>query len=158
MEGLPLDPRTNVHTGQIGGRGTPTKNGFLWVADGPDASSSGAMGSRLSSTAWANRASDEYAIEQAIMRTISIRTTNLPTVRDHKDMKPRVSPHRHADRTKITSKECRSWFVEYGISTTQQHRPHLKSHKRDTWTTSDLNAGASRTSGTTRTRCGIGPL
>ncbi len=40
MEGPPPDPHPNAHTGRIGGKGIPTKTGFLWVADGPDTASS----------------------------------------------------------------------------------------------------------------------
>jgi hypothetical protein len=83
MEGPPPDPYPNSHTGRIRGKGIPTKTGFLWVSDDPDASSNLEQ--------WAQDylrqhgqlgVLDEYAIKQATMRTISIKTTNLPTVRE----------------------------------------------------------------------------
>jgi hypothetical protein len=82
MEGPPPDPHPNTHTGRIGERGIPTKTGFPWVTDGPDTPSS--LGQ------WAQDylrqheqlgVLDENVIRQATMRTISIKTTNLPTMR-----------------------------------------------------------------------------
>jgi hypothetical protein len=70
MEGPPPDPHRNTHTGQIGGRGIPTKAGFVWVTDGPDTTS------RIEQ--WAQDylrqheklgALDTYAIRQATMKT-----------------------------------------------------------------------------------------
>jgi len=66
--------------GQIGGRGIPTKKDFLWVADEPNGIQT--MCPRLSSTTGQTGAFGEYKIGQVVKRTLTIKTSNLPRVRD----------------------------------------------------------------------------
>ncbi len=120
VKGPPLDPRPNTHTGRIGGMGTPTKTGLLWVADEPNAASSLEQ--------WAQDylrqhgitgALGEYVINQAIKKTISIQTTNLPMVRDLLQQSA-TWPNEHIISQGL-HQECRSWSLGYATWTIQHH-------------------------------------
>ena len=71
---------TEPYTGQIGAGGISTRNGFIWLAEGPDAPAL--------LEEWAKEVSrqtdpeTQHSIEEGLLRTIIIRTSYLPEIRD----------------------------------------------------------------------------
>ena len=76
----PSDISTEPYTGQIGAGGISTRNGFIWLAEGPDAPAL--------LEEWAKEVSrqtdskTQHSIEEGLLRTIIIRTSYLPEIRD----------------------------------------------------------------------------
>ena len=76
----PSDIPTEPYTGQIGAGGISTRNGFIWLAEGPDAP--------VLLEEWSKevlRQTDpetQYSIEEGLLRTIIIRTSYLPEMKD----------------------------------------------------------------------------
>ena len=77
------DKHQNANTGRTGGRGIPWKQGSLWVTDGPDSVSNLEQWAQVYLQQHGQPgALNEYVIQQATMRTITIDTTSLPKMRD----------------------------------------------------------------------------
>jgi hypothetical protein len=77
------DKSHKTHAGQIGVRGLPWKQGFLWVADGPDSVADLEQWAQVCLQQHGQTgAPNEHIIQQTTMQTIAINTTNLPGIRD----------------------------------------------------------------------------
>ena len=76
----PSDIPTETYTGQIGAGDISTRNDFLWLVEGSDAPA--LLEEWVKEVSRLTDAKTRHSIEEGLLRTITIRTSYLPEIRD----------------------------------------------------------------------------